>query len=263
MAKKISELPAAAALDGSESLALVQAGATRRGAVGALLSPGTIDGLQLQWVGGNALTVTSGLATIPSLGRTVRVNAALAKAGLVLVASTMHHVYLWPNGANPDIEVVTDAPDVPYFGTARSKAGDTTRRYLGSVLTDGAGQLVGFVHVSDTIAYQAIAQAAPFRVLAGGAATAKTEVSAAGVMPITGRIATLSCSVTSDTPVRLGNANDGSVAVGDALYALGGGVMAIVPMPLTAAGTFNYGYPIAPTNGGGLTIDVTGYRFER
>lgn len=263
MARKISELPAADTLDGSESLALVQAGATRRSAVGALLSPALIDGLQLQWLSGTALTVTTGLAMIPSLGRTVRVNAPLAKAGLALVASAWHHVYLWLNAAVPDIEIVTTAPDAPYFATARAKPGDTSRRYLGSVLTDAAGQLFNFLHSGHTMAYQVIAQNAPFRVLSSGASTAKTEVSVAGAVPITARVATLSCNATSDTSVRLGNANDGGVAVGEAIYAFKGGATVIVPMPLTATGTFNYGYTAAPTNGGGLIVDVTGYQFER
>jgi hypothetical protein len=96
---------------------------------------GYIDGLQMQWVSGTAVTVSSGTAYIPSLGNVLVANAAMALTGLSLTASTWYHLYLYSNAGTPAVECVTTAP-VLYYGTAYQKTGDNSRRYVGSVLAD-------------------------------------------------------------------------------------------------------------------------------
>ena len=99
----------------------------------------------MQWVSATAITVTSGSAFVPSLNKCLPVPNAIALTGLVLAASTFYHVYLYSNAGVPAIEVVTTAPASPYNGTARAKTGDTSRRYVGSVLTDASGNIVYMV----------------------------------------------------------------------------------------------------------------------
>ena len=103
--------------------------------------PGYIDGLQMQWVSATAVTVSSGRAYIPSLGYYLDAPNAIALTGLVLTASTWHHLYLYDNAGTPAVECVTTAPAAPYSGTARAKTGDTSRRYIGSVLTDASAAI--------------------------------------------------------------------------------------------------------------------------
>lgn len=110
-------------------------------ALDALIPPGYIDGLKMVWVSGTALTVTTGSAYIPSLGKVLRATSDIAKTGLSLTASTWYHAYLFSNAGTPDIELSTTAPAAPYNGTARTKTGDTSRRYVGSVLTDSSSNL--------------------------------------------------------------------------------------------------------------------------
>jgi hypothetical protein len=268
MGKKISELPAAAAFDGTELLELVQAGANVRGLLGALLPPGYVDGLKLQWVSGNALTVTSGAAYVPSLGRVLRVPNAIAKTGLALTASTWYHVYLWLNGTNADIEIVATASSAIYNGTARTKAGDTSRRYLGSVLTDGTGKIWPFTQSGPRVSYYWNNLGnAPMRPLSVGAAITGTVVPLASSCPVTATHVNLRAQ-NGDPSVaaRLSN-KDFAGAVGDS----GGGTYAILPcapssntvldFPLANDQSLVYWMTSAPTSG--LTLDVFGYLYER
>ncbi|MFP3435921.1 hypothetical protein SB781_39850, partial [Paraburkholderia sp. SIMBA_061] len=60
-----------------------------------------------------------------------------------------YHVYLFLDGTTPDVELSTTSPAAPYWGTARTKAGDTSRRYIGSFRTGSTGAVVQFQHQSD------------------------------------------------------------------------------------------------------------------
>jgi len=260
MGKKISELPAAAGFDGTELLELVQAGANVKGLLGALLPPGYRDGLKLQWVSGNALTVNSGAAYIPSLGRVLRVPNAIAKTGLVLAVSTWYHVYLWLNGSNPDIEILPAAPSAVYNGVARTKSGDISRRYLGSVLTDGNGALWQFAHDGRYVRWLCYVGAVGFRPLSMGAATSPTNVSLAAWIPPTSTQAYLRLTngatkgmVLYDVPNRAGQYGMFSVDAGQTCYA---------EVPTDAQQNVSYTYVNAPT-GAAAFVDVFGYLLER
>jgi hypothetical protein len=115
---------------------------------------GYIDGLQMQWVSGTAVTVSSGTAYIPSLGNVLVANAAMALTGLSLTASTWYHLYLYSNAGTPAVECVTTAPSAPYNGTARTKTGDTSRRYIGSVYSSASSALSGFYASNDFVFYR-------------------------------------------------------------------------------------------------------------
>lgn len=153
---------------------------------GAAIPAGYIDGLQMQWVSGTALTVSSGAAYIEGTGAVLSASAAIAKTGLVLTASTWYHVYLYDNAGTPDVEIVTTSPAAPYNGTARSKAADTSRRYMGSVRTDSSGNLIEFDNIAVWLRYRHPVPSTA--VLAAGSATTDTLVSCSSYIPITSRM---------------------------------------------------------------------------
>lgn len=150
-----------------------------------IIPPGYIDGLNLVWNSGTSISVTSGSAYIEGAASVVNVPAALTLSGLSLSASTWYHVYLYLNAGVPAIECVTANPATPYSGTARSKTGDTSRRYLGSVLTDTSGSIYNARYTGETVLMRCpIGSSTPFRVL-NGMATVSTPVSCSGAVPVT------------------------------------------------------------------------------
>lgn len=100
---------------------------------------GFIEGFRLLTVGDNAITVTAGAAYIPGLGKIVELTANKVYTGLAVLASqSQHHFYLFESGGVADVEISLTAP-VNYFGSAYNKTGDTSRRYLFSVLSGTTG----------------------------------------------------------------------------------------------------------------------------
>jgi hypothetical protein len=229
-----------------------------------LLPAGYIDGLQMQWVSGTALTVSSGAAYIQGSGKALRATSAIAKTGLSLTASTWYHVYLYNNAGTPDIEIVTTAPATSYSGTARSKSGDTSRRYLGSVLTNSSGGLLNFAHSNGEINYveKLVGGGVIYRILTFGASISPTSFSASAVVPVSAHI----------VKARFQN-NDASVycfiANGDYAMAAGSdGQLSIPPstslfVSFACSSTQNMKYQYLSTPSNGLNVDVMGYGFER
>lgn len=224
-------------------------------------------GLRVEWLSTTSLRVKTGAAYIPGSGLAT-VAQDIDVTGLSLAANTMYHVYLWwntsLNGGNggPAVEVVTTAP-VKYFGRASQKTNDTTRRYLISVATGGAGQLFRFEHQPDnSIRYVENVLTAPFRVLSGGGATSATSVSCSAVVPITSNIAY--CRLVNVDPSAI--VLFGNTAFPPAPGTIG--IEAIIPndqsygrIPLVGQ-AFQYMYHTAPS-AGNCYVDVLGYDFER
>lgn len=224
-----------------------------------LLPAGYIDGLKMVWVSGTALTVTTGAAYIPGLGKVLRATSDIAKTGLALTASTWYHVYLYSNAGTPAIECVTTDPDAPYNGTARAKTGDTSRRYLGSILTDASGNIFRFQQNGNEIQY-VVNMVAPFRVLSGGKAVIRTTVDFSSVIPITADycIANVinndSIQLFVDLP-ELGNS--GYITRYTCLSNQRTPIITALP-----SRTFQYFYLLTPTSSGAF-MDAWGYRFSR
>lgn len=228
-----------------------------------LLPAGYIDGLKMVWVSGTALTVTSGAAYVPSLSKVLRASSDIAKTGLSLTASTWYHVYLYSNAGTPDVEISTAAPASPYSGTARTKTGDTSRRYVGSVLTDAAGNVSGFKQTGQTVLYLANILAAPFLVAQGLTATTATTVSCAGAIPITAKIGIFT-AINSDPAVAVvtGTSDQGYTLGANAFNGfVNPGMSVLGPFLLSASQAVQYMYRTSPT--GSFAIRVSGYVFER
>lgn len=231
----------------------------------AAIQAGYIDGLKMVWNSGTSISVTSGAAYIQGSSAIISSPSTLTLSSLSLTASTWYHLYLYLNAGTPAIECVTTSPAAAYSGTARSKTGATSRRYIGSVLTDASGNICNFLHAtsSGTVLYQTSIFFAPFQVVAGSAASA-TTVSCASVVPSTGIAGQM--AYTNNDPsiaVLLGNsiappAASPSIAflgqVGHTLTSEG-------LIPLDSSQAFQYMFLSTPT--ANFVARVKGYSYER
>lgn len=237
----------------------------QQAALDALLPPGYIDGLQMQWVSGTALTVSSGAAYIEGAGTVLRATSAIAKTSLSLTASTWYHVYLYDNAGTPDVEIGTTAPAEPYNGTARSKTGDASRRYVGSVRTDASSQMMCFLHTLATgdIKYEVTINDANLNVLSLGVAGVSTSVSLSSAIPITSQVA--SAFIENADTVRIAfisNSITGPAGGSNVLAYLRKSTTITCPLVTNASQQILYAMQSTGSTSG-LAIFVTGYTYER
>lgn len=230
-----------------------------------------LQGLQLVWNSTTSITVKTGLASLAN-ARIITVNADITKSSLSLSASTWYHVYLyWDAALNAGAggaaaEVVTTAPAV-YFGTAHQKSGDATRRYLGSIRTDGSGNVLNFHHEPTTglVLYRQQIFTAPFQLLTAGVATTRTTVSASAVVTAAARM--LIAYVQNTTPNAngyFGNSEDSITTLGSGagFGVIENGEREEMLIPLNASQAFQYAMSPAPSSGG-IYVSARGYYFAR
>ncbi len=238
--------------------------ATARATVGVRnTSTRYIDGLDLTW-GANALTVGPGSAYLPGTGALAESSSALTIALAGLTSGTFYHVYLYLSSAGvPTLELSSSAPVSAATG-GFAKTGDTSRRYLGSVLANGATSVQRFVHNGLSMHYNAaIAGGSAFELFNGSATTA-TSVSAAAVVPVTGVSVLASVSnpsTAAGTTLRLSNPDLGTVSNSNHRQfatiqsSWSGEVL------LSASLQISYVFDAAPNNPG--LMRVHGYTFKR
>lgn len=221
-----------------------------------------ITGLKLTWAGDDALTIGTGAAYLPA-ANPILVSTPIALTGMTLANSTEYHVYLYDNAGTPAAEYVTTAPASPYFGTARAKTGDTSRRYLGSFFTDATGDIRYFSHnpITNEIKYERdTLNAAPYRVLDAGTQTSATAVSCTGIIPATATSIYARVNQLGNQVYFIGN----SALTTSVFYLFAAAttdqrtLYAEIPV---ASQAFYYLYAAAVT--GALYVDVVGYTFER
>jgi hypothetical protein len=221
-----------------------------------------IRGLKLEWLSSSSIKVNTGAAGLPSGG--MLTAAAITVTSISLGSNTWGHVYLYNSGSSSSpvaaIEVVTTAP-VSYFGSAYQKTGDASRRYLGSIRTNGSGNIFSFIHQGDRILYREQLNASPFRVLNAGTATVETSVVCTAVVPVTTRIALLRIVNTSTAQgASMGTSDDNTSNLVRDIYT---NTEQVGETPLDSSQALTYKFVSAPGVGGALYMDVVGYRFER
>lgn len=112
------------------------------------ISPSYIDGLEIKYRTSGSITVGLGSAYLDSLGRLLTVSNVITGSispVSTTVSGSWQNVYLYDGGGGTAaIEIDTTAPSSPYAGSARTKSGDTSRRYLGSLYCDTGGYLYRF-----------------------------------------------------------------------------------------------------------------------
>lgn len=232
-----------------------------------VIPPGYIDGLNLVWNSGTSISVTSGSAYIEGASAVVNVPSALTLSGLSLTASTWYHVYLYLNAGVPAIECVTAAPATAYSGTARSKTGDTYRRYIGSVRTGGSGNIYNFLQIGIKVMYRAGNGVSPFRIVSNSTSTTQTSASASAIVPATAR--QVSCQLinlsNSGSGVQLCTGTSDGSQPGPPLggiYIVREQSTLIAEHPLDSSQALTYWLSAVPASGGAY-IDVYGYSYER
>lgn len=226
------------------------------------IPPGYIDGLKMVWNSANSISTTSGACYINALGYALQFPNTLTLSGLSLTASTFYHLYGYSNAGTPAIELVTTAPASPYNGTARAKTGDTSRRYLGSVLTDASGNIYNFLQSGNLFTYRVQFDIAPFRALSNGSAVSFTSVSFAAVAPITSRFLVGRCINTTPNAATRITTSDASGDPTAGCFGVGPATTAYASFFLDSSQTLQYLVNATPTSGG-VYFDTSGYTYER
>lgn len=225
------------------------------------MPPGYINGMIIEWVSASSIRVTSGVCAIPGVA-TLTFAAAVTKAGISLGASTWGHIYAFLNGSTPDIEVVTTAPSSPYSGKARNKTGDTSRRYIGSVLTDASGAIHRFIMGADgTFAYtNPSGSATPFRVLSNKQTAAEVAVSLSSVLPPTADAVVLRQFFNRTVA---DNASSLGALPGNYMNNVSSPGVAFLTVPLASLTIYAILNNTITDGNGGLFVDVQGYVLSR
>lgn len=221
-----------------------------------------IDGLEMAW-GASSVTVGAGSAYIPGSGTLVESAADIVVNLSGLTAATFYHMYLYNNAGAAAVELVTTAPLAAATG-GYTKTGDTSRRYLGSVLASGATSVNRFVQNGTTMHYDiAIAPSTPFE-LVNASATTATTVNASAVIPLTGVSALASVSnpsTTAGTTMRIANPDLGTVSSANHRQFATINSSWSGEILLNSSQQLSYVFDATPSNPG--VIRVHGYNFKR
>lgn len=221
-----------------------------------------IEGLGLWWDSGTGLTVGSGAAWVPGLNRVLNVPSAISLTGLALTANTWYQVFLFEGAGAPAIEAVPAGTAAPYKGTARSKTGDPSRRFLFSTRSGAGGTLLRFEHHPETgfVRYLeagiAAGVASPYRIISGGTATANTNVSCSTQVPPASTQMLGSVLTNASSAVFFGVPG----VTGDASWTNLDARGVPVPIELDAAQTLRYRNAAA---GGSTFLDAYGFWLPR
>lgn len=227
---------------------------------------GFITGFKLEKTAARTVRVSSGVAHIESSNSIAQSNSSITKS-FTLSGPSFGYVYIYilPNG-DSDIEVSNVVPSNPYFGTARSKSGDASKRFLGCLFIDAAGNIVPFIMVGNFISYLN-AWAPSNRFLSNGQQVSNTTVSASVYVPPVARLVKLYAQNTSTTSsVNLRAFDDSSSSYSQ--------IFSIDPAPasgLTSSQIFEFSlsqsremqYMHSATPNGGAFLNIAGYFFER
>lgn len=234
---------------------------------GQPIPSGYIDGLKMEYVSGTQIRFTSGSAYIPSLGRALELPSAVTSTP-TLVASTWYHNYLYSNAGTPAVETTTTVPATAYSGTARTKTGDTSRRYIGSFRTDPSGEIAKFKH---NVSNGYVAYLAPRDLsLNAGTQTTTTTISLSATAPVTSVAATLTISLdASGAALFTGNSEmtvpalSGANFLGYTESSTQVSVSRIDGHPVDSSQAISYRLSTTPSAGTGAYVRVMGYSYER
>jgi len=194
------------------------------------------------------------------------VESPITKSGLSLSANTWYHLYLYRNGGSADIEISTTEPAEPYSGAARTKTGDNTRRYIGSILAGPDATIARFRHdLPGRILYNRHTDW--LRALVNGTSiNPPTNISLTGLIPVTSRVVLvlIENSGTGASTVAFSNPDLTTTNIGSAiLFFLRSTGVAEAELPTSEGRQLNYAYLSTPGAGVGTSVWVVGYSFER
>lgn len=222
---------------------------------------GYIEGLIPSWNSGSSITISPGAAVIQSSGKVVRVNSAITITGLSgLTTDVFYYFYLYDNAGTPAIEVVITATAAPYSGSARSKNGDTSRRFVCALRSGAGGTIYRFQWCQDNlIRFITTTNAAPFRAVTNASNTTKTVVNVQSLVPANTATALLSViNAAGSGPILQVSHPDANDT--DILFGVAPNTRFPCVVPLDSLRRFAF-YNSA--SGGGAFFDVCGYGTDR
>lgn len=220
------------------------------------VSSGYIQGLQPGYISATSISFNSGAAVIQSTGTVLRSNSVITLSGLTgLSGDTFYYAYLYDNAGTPAVEFSATVPASPFSGgTACSKTGDTSRRFIGAFRTGPAGSIYPFKIANGMLWYCAPSNVSPFRVLTAGTALTYTTFSVASVVPPTTKTAIVRGLAVTGTA---GLTNSLSAAAYMGLY--DPSARYTTDFPLSDDRTMIY----IMVTAGNFTVDILGYGMDR
>ncbi|HDS1139572.1 TPA: hypothetical protein QDZ75_003642 [Stenotrophomonas maltophilia] len=225
-----------------------------------LMSQVQIAGHRLEYVDAGTLVVSGGMAWVPFVQRVVRVDDATYLSTGSIGANAWGHIYSYDDAGTGKVELSAVEPAAPFQAGARTKMGDTSRRYLGSIRTAADGTLLKFIHnwQKGAVDYVVDLNTPSLTLLANGSNPSVTTVSAATAVPVSCRVlrALVECTGGTTPTVIISTAD---VAGGAVLAFVRGGQLFTGSLILTSDRTFTY----FMSGGGAATVWCTGYEFER
>lgn len=219
-----------------------------------------IQGLLASYVDATHIQIGTGAAATQATGALLQLNSATSVTSLG--TSGWQHVYLYDSGGAAALEISATAPASPYFGTARSKTGDTSRRYLFSALADGSGNFYQFVHLGvGGVRYLETTSVAPFRAINNSAVTVSTTLALSGVIPVSAqKLSARIANLATGAQAYFNTPDMGAVSISNYMLTSRPGNDGYYELITDASQQINY-YNNA--SGGSLYVDVLGYEFLR
>ena len=210
-----------------------------------------ISGLVPSWASAQSVVCSGGTAYVPGLSKAVTAPSA-ATFTFIPTSNTWYYIYLTEITGTPTLEISTTAPAAPYEGTARCKAGDTSRRFV-SAVRSGPGGFRPFIWAEDYVTYVDTLGV----VVTVNAATdvGPTAVSASAVVPPTTRRCFMQVYSAAGNSLTIG------VAFDMFFLSLAPSTRGVFPMITTSDQVIVYKHLAAVT--GGTTIDIRSFGSER
>lgn len=237
-----------------------------------------IRGLQAS-VALNGLTVSisPGMCYIPGVGRILSDGTAMVTLSSP-TPNTFYHLYAYDMGGGlMGLEATTTPPSDPYLGTARTKQGDPTRRYLISGRTNASGVLRPGQHTRPAeMGNRVILDSAnaagsiPLTLLSGLTAVTPQTIDLSAVLPVTATRAIVQLQNPTNFWLFTSRSERGAPSATNYQYAAVPGSSPVVDVTLdadrkftvllTATGLLG---PILGLLTGSVTITLCGYDFDR
>lgn len=231
---------------------------------------GLLYGFQLSVAtDGKTVSVSNGVAYV--LGGTRIVTEVSLSVVVTGITSAWVHFYVGLTSAGAAVlEFSTGAPSALYQNTARTKASDPTRRYLGSIYFLSTGLCAPFLHSNfgmqnnriDYLMPNGIANAAAAILNLGVSQTAQT-ISAAQSCPPTTRLLRAQIINTAALPAYIGNSDSGTPSATSYLRLILPNNSDQGDLVLDSSQQLNYVYGAGITLGGSLSIRAIGFIFDR
>jgi hypothetical protein len=162
-----------------------------------------ITGLAVNVDNNQNVYVAAGRAYVPGLGKVVTLSSNLVSTPTG-TANTFIHVYLTETAGAGSLVFSSDEPVLYGYGTARTRTGDTSQRYVGSVRVGTGANIVPQRHYTHTgrIHYTAANPGvAPYLIIFSNNTTTIQTYHCRNVVPVSGWSAYLIASVSGVTTV--------------------------------------------------------------